>query len=501
MAAASRFAWVARWADLHEPEILVRREGGHVEARRRQAWQVDTDGIPAVTTAGVVQLGMLLQTSTRSAECLLRDVLEIRHRLPRTWHGVMTGNVEDWKARQVAKSTRHLKEEHARWVDEQLGDVLATLPWGRALAVVEGKVIAADPATHEARLTEDEAKRFVSTRRRSNVHGLRTMIARGTAGDISRLEAMVSHIASAMLAAGDEDVLDTRRAKALALLANPALACVFLAGMKTTAPLTSDSGQAETPPQLPSRDERDAQQQVEQEPAVQESVAQAPSAAELAQEFGRVLREMGAVDKLRPRTVLYIHLSEAAVEGVRAAQVARVEDPVAAGPISIDQLREWLKNDRIIVKPVIDPFEAVPVDCYEIPTRLHEAQSLLTPFEVFPYGTQPARQADDDHTIPYVPPDEGGPPGQTAIGNLGPLGRRHHLAKTFSGFTVHQPVPGLYYWRTPTGWWYQVDHRGTRPLGRDRPAAVSSPVAELDPRQLSMPEQAFRQSILMHLAS
>ncbi len=445
MAAASRFAWVARWAHLHEPESLVRREEG-VEARRRMVWQVSTDGIPDVTVAGVVELGVLLQVSTRSAENLLRDVLEVLHRHPRAWDAVMTGKLEDWKARELAKVTRPLTAEQAKKVDGEVVDAMTGLPWGRAQAVIHGRVIATDPEGHDRRMKDDDHKQFVSTRRRSNAHGLRTMVARGAAGDIARLEAMVAHLAEQMETAGGKDPLDSRRAKALALLANPALACAFLAGRapRTAAPT----------------DERP------------------PSAVGLAREFGKVLQQLGtkALDRLRPKSVLYLHLSDAALKALPGTQVARVEDPVAAGPIGIDQLRQWLKNDRIVVKPVIDPLLAEPADEYEITAALGEAQALLTPFEIFPYGTQPAREADVDHTIPYRLLDEGGPPGQTAMGNLGPLGRRHHLAKTFMGFQVHQPSPGLYYWRTPTGWWYQVDHRGTRPLGRDEPAFLSTPI-------------------------
>ena len=493
MAAASRFAWVARWADLHEPDRLVRR-AGRVEARRRTAWQVSTDGVPDVTVAGVVELGVLLETSTRSAENLLRDVLEVRHRLPRAWHAVMTGELEDWKARQLAKITRPLTVEQATRVDGEVADALVGLPWGRALSVIHGRVIAADPGGHEARLREDDAKRFVSTRRRSNAFGLRTMVARGSAGDIARLEAMITHIAAQLEAAGDADPLDTRRAKALALLANPAMACVLLAGMATSTAAATDStaGESATADEpLPGMPEQADQ-------------PSPPSAVELAREFGRVLQQLGkkVVDRLRPKSVLYVHLSDAAIIGARGAQVARVEDPVAAGPVGIDQLREWLKNDRIVVKPVLDPLSAKPVDEYEVTNALGEAQALLTPFEIFPYGTQPARQADWDHTIAYVPRDDGGPPGQTALGNLGPLGRTHHLAKTFLGFEVHQPSPGLYFWRTPTGWWYQVDHRGTRPLGRERPAVVSTPiVVDLDELRSSKLEQAVRDRISLHSAS
>jgi hypothetical protein len=486
---ATRFAWIARWADLHEPERLVRRQG-RVEARRCEAWDIDTAGIPVVTKAGVAELAVLLQISTRTAERLLRDVLEIRHRLPLTWHGVMTGEVEDWKARQLAKATRMLTPEQAQRVDRELGDVLATLPWGRVLPIVEAKVIAVDPTGHEARLRSEEAKTFVSTRRRSNSFGLRTMVARGTAGDVARLEAMISHLADLLKAAGDTDVADTRRAKALALLANPALACVFLAGMVPTAPPATDSS-------LPGTEVAEAGGEV--------VAAAPPSAAELARELGRLIQGLGAkaIDLLRPTSILHLHISDAAVWGNHDAQVARVDDPVAAGPIGVEQLREWLQNDRVVVRPVFIPLEAVAADCYEIPAAISEAQVLLTPVEVFPYGTQPARQADEDHTIPYVPPDEGGPPGQTAIGNLGPLGRTHHLLKTFAGFAVHQPAPGLYYWRTPTGWWYQVDHTGTRPLGRNEPAAVRAPLANANANgtNLSPMEETFRRAIVGGLAA
>ena len=477
MAAATRFAWIAHWADLHNPDLLVRRQG-QADARRREAWGVESDEIPDVTKVGVAELAVLLQMSTVSAERLIRDVLEIRHRLPLTWHAVLTGEVEDWKARQLAKITRPLTAEQAQKVDADIGDALVTLPWGRARDVVEGRVIASDPVGHERRLREEEARRFVSTRRRSNVHGLRTVVARLAAGDVAGLEAMISHLAHLLQTAGAEDDVGTRRAKSLALLANPALACLFLAGMAPT----SASG-ADTPPEDP-----------------------APSAVELAVRLGRAIRDLGpkVIDRLRPTSILHLHISDAAVLGIADAQVARVEDPVAAGPIGIDQLREWLRNHRVVVKPVLTPLEAVPADCYETPAPINEAQVLLTPFEVFPYGTLPARQADTDHTISYVAPDEGGPPGQTAIGNLGPLGRTHHLLKTFAGFTVHQPLPGLYYWRTPTGWWYQVDHTGTRPLGRDEPAAVRPPLARPAGRGRggqSPMEEAFRRLIVAELAA
>ncbi|MDQ3615579.1 MAG: hypothetical protein M3393_02940, partial [Actinomycetota bacterium] len=69
-----------------------------------------------------------------------------------------------------------------------------------------------------------------------------------------------------------------------------------------------------------------------------------------------------------------------------------------------------------------------------------------------------------DHITPYVPPDEGGPPGQTAADKLAQPCRRHHRLKTHSGWSYTMPEPGLYLWRSPTGRRYLVDHTGTTTL-------------------------------------
>jgi hypothetical protein len=53
------------------------------------------------------------------------------------------------------------------------------------------------------------------------------------------------------------------------------------------------------------------------------------------------------------------------------------------------------------------------------------------------------------------------------VGNYGKLTVLHHRIKTFAGWTVKQPFPGVYVWRDPFGALYLVDHTGTRRLGTD----------------------------------
>ena len=426
-AGAERLALAAHFADLHGP--------GSVRTRRVRMLRGGADGTPEVSEFAADSLGPLIQQSTRSAAALLRDALDLRHRHPWLWEQVMTGGVEDWKARKVAQACSELTCEQATWVDEVTVEAVVGLPFGRALGVVEGKVVAADPAGHDARRRARESARFVRASR-SDDAGLRMLHARTTCADVARLDAMVGHLAHLLGRDGDADDVQRRRAKALGLLANPALACVYLAQHR------------------PDGSEPDG-----------------PVAA--AQALGEALQSRGAamVDRLRPRTVLYLHLAEEAVTDRPGAQVVRGE---GLGAVTRDRLQEWLGTDRVVVKPVMDLQGQTPVDAYELPGHLRDAMVLAQPFEVFPYGTTPSRgrSVDADHTRPYVPPDEGGPPGQTGLANLGPLARGHHRAKTFGGFRCHQPLPGLYVWRTPTGHWFRVDHTGTTALGRAVPEIV-----------------------------
>ena len=103
---------------------------------------------------------------------------------------------------------------------------------------------------------------------------------------------------------------------------------------------------------------------------------------------------------------------------------------------------------------------------------------------VFPWCGRDARRSDLDHTIPYVPPDEGGPPGQTDPQNLAPLCRRHHRAKTFTGWTYQRPATAPTTWTSPHGHTWTVGPDGTTPL-RARP----HPPPRTEPRRTRSPPE------------
>lgn len=73
---------------------------------------------------------------------------------------------------------------------------------------------------------------------------------------------------------------------------------------------------------------------------------------------------------------------------------------------------------------------------------------------VFPGCGVSARVCDLDHIDPYVPIDQGGPPGQTHPGNVACLCRRHHRMKTHHGWHYRRARDGTYLWFDPHGLTY-----------------------------------------------
>ena len=161
----------------------------------------------------------------------------------------------------------------------------------------------------------------------------------------------------------------------------------------------------------------------------------------------------------KPRVMLYLHLSESAIAA--RSGTARIQD---LGPASLDLVREWLQRSDVIVRPVLDLDNRVAVDAYETPDALRETVLLRNPCCPFPWCNNLSRRKDMDHVTPFVPPERGGPPGQTAAHLLGAPCRRHHRYKTHGGWTYTMPEPGIYLWRSPLGRRYLVDHTGSASL-------------------------------------
>uniref|UniRef100_UPI0026305389 HNH endonuclease signature motif containing protein n=1 Tax=uncultured Nocardioides sp. TaxID=198441 RepID=UPI0026305389 len=230
--------------------------------------------------------------------------------------------------------------------------------------------------------------------------------------DAEELEHAIRTIADQLLAAGSTDSLDVRRAKAL--------------GYLSRGDLTLD---------LPTEDDASSVEEARQ----------------------RRLETTKPTTRTR-QVVLHIHLSEAALKsspevdpdtGKLGLHLARVENHHQT--LTADTVREWLAvpGTQITVKPVIDLHDQIAVDAYEIPDRISTRIKLKRPTCVFPHCTRTSTRVDLDHIDEYVPPDRGGPPGQTATDRLAPLCRRHHRAKTHPS-----PVPSNEAGSTTIAWDY-----------------------------------------------
>jgi hypothetical protein len=454
-----RLQIAAHWADLHPGDgVLESRLSGTEHPVR-----LGGDGTPTVGDFASAELGCVLRMSDGSAARLIADALDLRHRLPLIWAAAQAGQVPAFQARRIAAATRHLNVEQTNWVDQQLAPSLGAVPWGRVQTLLDAAIYQADPAGAEQQAAAAAQERFVRLGRNSE-HGLKLIIARAAAGDAIWFKATIDRIADILARQGDTDTVEVRRSKAIGILAQPAQALQLLCQHQSddwdgpAEPAKDESGHPE-----PS----DAVEDLAGEP-VQDGPQPDPAAAQ--QTTHRSLQITPPPfdpDRARPRAVVYVHLSGEAL--TTSTGLARVEK---VGPVLLSRLRTLL-GDRcqISLKPVIDlPAGHAPVDAYEIPASLREQLLLRQPADVFPYAAAVNRSIDIDHTIPYLSPDRGGPPGQTSIGNLGPLVRRHHRLKTHGGWQVRQPEPGTWLWRSPHQRIYLVNATGTHPLG-DTPFA------------------------------
>ena len=246
-AEAEQLVLATQWADLHAPEFVADCES--LAPGAEGVKRLGGDGCPEMSEFAGAELAVYLGRTTASGEALIADAVNLRHRHPLLWRALRQGDVRVWLAIRVARRCAAVKlsEEQALWVDAQVMPFMATLPPGRFLALVEAKIIEADPAAATARAEAEELARFVRAGR-ADEHGLRTLVARARGGDVLVLIAVLDRLAFVLAAQGDTDPLEVRRAAALRILADPARALALLAGaaLETLVEATDDEGGAES---------------------------------------------------------------------------------------------------------------------------------------------------------------------------------------------------------------------------------------------------------------
>lgn len=401
-AEAELLAVAAHWADLHAVLPGGAADGIPLDGMQRLV-PLAGDGAPGVAEFAPAELGAALGMTTYAAQRLVGDALELRHRLPRLW-----ARVHDLDAPHPLQAWRARRiAEQTTCLSQRAADAV-----DREVAPVAHKIgIGRTMQLVEAAMIrfdpEEAGRRAKATAEQRGVwldqratSGTRGIRIEADALDASAFDAAVAAIAEALAAQGDTDRLQVRRAKAVGYLADPDTASALLGDSRA----------------VPAR--------------------------------------------RRTRVTLYVHLAEGALHGV-SNQVGRAE---GLGPVTVEQIRSWVGRADVRITPVRDLADATSVDGYETPYRTTEIVLLRNPCCPFPWCDNLSRTKDMEHIAAYVPPDDGGPPGQTAADKLAGVCRRHHRLKTFGGWTYSMPEPGLYLWRSPTGRRYLVDHTGTTPL-------------------------------------
>jgi hypothetical protein len=386
-------------------------------------------GTPLVAEFAVVELSAVLDLSHEATLALLGDVLDLSHRLPLLWVLVRELRVPVRLGREAARASRDLDVAAAGHADRLLAWQPRRLNPHRIGVLVHEARLYADPdraiADHDAALDA----RKVDVRYDQGAPGTGEVFMVLDEADAVAFDHTVATMAATIGSLGHPGSLDVRRAHAVGLLADPQAALDLLAASDV-----ADPDRPVVPDDDPSV-------------CIAEDLAHGR-----ANPFRRPTATGGAgAGAAGPgEVVLVFHVTDRELLDDRAG-VARSPK---LGPVLTGGLRSWLLTaGRVTITPVVDldPGAHPAVDQHDPPVRMAAAVRWRDQTCVYPGCNRSAEASDLDHIEDYVPLDEGGPPGQTHPGNLAPLCRRHHRAKTFGDFTYRRLPDGSYEWTLPSG--------------------------------------------------
>ncbi|SDT42676.1 hypothetical protein [Microlunatus soli] len=470
------------------------------------------DGTPEFTRFCVTDLAATMHKSTGTAERIIADALDLRHRLPRLWARLCNYEVASLDCQTIARQTRHLTLEQALEVDRSIAPMVGHWSWNKLLAQLEATIIRIDAANIK-KLAEEAAQDVGVFMNQSNEHGIKGIYILTDSPAGIRFYAQVTRIADILARRGHTGTKNQRMAAAIDVLGNPLDAIRMIAedteptlfdpdldpdddslfskpessdgDARTTRPTASDQPGAhasqdqstETGSPAPDRtatwppdhntacepqpDDHDSEDEPPPDPLDDDGatdrfprVDQDQRLAELA------IRAISKIDpaKFRPNATLYVHIAKEALD--TGLGVTRVED---IGPMVSSLVADWLGHCNITLKPVLDlSVDLTPVDSYEIPRAMRERLFLKHPGSMFPFSGAVGRHLDLDHNIPFVE----GLPAQTREDNLSPDGRREHNVITHGLWKRRRPEPGTLLFRAPEGRVFLVNATGTYDLGR-----------------------------------
>ncbi|WP_110205243.1 HNH endonuclease signature motif containing protein [Nocardioides daejeonensis] len=491
-AARRKLRLAYRWAVLNPPTPDHPRAtfGDQILYPNDTDVKMSGEGTPDVALFAVEEFSAAAGCSRAAALNLIADTLDLHHRLPRLWAKVEDLTVPGWKARRVAEITRNLSFEAVRWFDTELA-ATGLVGWPTIEKTLAYATVKFHPELFKdpkAPKTKDDWGVWVNHPQARDgsidvaVGGTSDLTARGDSLDLARFLDLLTDEANQLAALGDTDTLNQRRAKAIGRLVDDSQDTLDLFGAgEAHDGRGSDGGAAGEDPG---------------------SAAGSPSDAA----GGPVART-----QVKPGRGLrvFAHLSLTDLLDLTGAHDIEIASTDRLGQILIGQLRDWLQRHGSVatITPVIDmnrgnsdggPGRDGPdgpggsgspgpshgpvqghgsgprgtraprvgdwVDRHDPPAWMAQLVRLRDPCCVYPGCTKSSWDADLDHIEPYVPPDDGGPPGQTRPDNLAPLCRRHHLVKTVGRWRYERLTGGSYLWTNHHNQRWLVTPDTSRPL-------------------------------------
>jgi len=209
---------LARFAEIRRLALVADLVEAAGPVDREQLVPLGGEGTPAVPEFLHLEVGGALELAPDRARLLISDALDLKWRHPRLWNQMIHGRIPVWRAIQIARRCHHLPATAVVWIDDRIGDTLPGLSWARAQRLLAGEIAAADPAAAD----QEEQTRH---RRRLDLYPRQgTAAATDVVGvldttDAAQLDQTLATMAAELAAAGDTTDLDTRRARALGLLA------------------------------------------------------------------------------------------------------------------------------------------------------------------------------------------------------------------------------------------------------------------------------------------
>lgn len=292
---------VCEWADLHpalEPHDNL--------------W--DDESVPSFAWDALSELGLALGLPDDAARSLVRESLELRHRLPRVWRRVVAGDLVAWRARRIAQRTIGQPADVAAALDASVARIAHKVGPVTLARLLDEALLRLHGEERELAQLEALDGRHVRVLDQLSEGGVGSMEIRADWKDVSDFDQMLSVVARVLAERGSAQTLDVRRAMAVGVLADPAAAAQLLAGASVT--------------------------------------------------------------PVHKQVVLTVHLSEAALRGHDVA--GRLETGGDRPVLEQQVREWCGRSDtHVVVKPVVDLRDQAGVEQYEVPDRLAARSELL----------------------------------------------------------------------------------------------------------------------------